>query len=52
MMLYVAVSNAGVSQPYFMASGLAINQNVYQNECSSKILEQNGNYNTNEIDNV
>ena len=32
LMLYVAVSNAGVSQPYLMPSGLTINQNVYQNE--------------------
>ena len=46
-MLYVAVSNAGVSQPYFMPSGLAI---IY-NECLSKILitfikkcHVNGNY--------
>jgi len=38
VMPYVALSNAGVSQPYFMPSGLAINQNVYQNECLSKIL--------------
>ena len=51
VMPYVALSNAGVSQPYFMPSGLAINQNVYQNECLSKILipfikkyHGNGNY--------
>ena len=49
-MLYVAVSKTGVPQPYFMPSGLPINQNIYQNECSSKILilfikyHGNGNY--------
>ena len=51
VMFYVAVLNAGVPQPYFMPSGLAINQNVYQNECFLKTLipfikkyHGNGNY--------
>lgn len=38
VMLYVAVSNKGVSEPYFKPSGLAINQEIYQKECLSKIL--------------
>ena len=38
LMLYVRVPNAGVSQPYFKPSGLAISHKVYQHECLSKIL--------------
>lgn len=38
VMLYVAVSDKGVSEPYFKPSGLAINQEIYQKECLSKIL--------------
>lgn len=38
VMLYIAVSSEGVSEPYFKPSGLAINQEIYINECLSKHL--------------
>jgi hypothetical protein len=38
VMLYIVVSNKGVSSPYFLKSGLAVNQNVYQNQCLAKYL--------------
>lgn len=38
VMLYIAVSDRGVSEPYFKPSGLAINQEIYQKECLAKIL--------------
>ncbi len=38
VMLYIAVSNNGVSEAYFKPSGLAINQDVYTKECLAKIL--------------
>lgn len=38
VMLYIAVSCNGVSEPYFKPSGLAINQEIYRKECLAKIL--------------
>lgn len=38
VMLYIAVSDKGISKPWFKPSGLAINQEVYQRECLQKIL--------------
>lgn len=38
VMLYIAVSCEGISEPYFKENGLAINQETYQNECLAKIL--------------
>lgn len=38
VMLYIAVSEKGISEPYFKPSGLAINQEVYQTCCLEKIL--------------
>ena len=38
VMLYIAISEKGISKPWFKPSGLAINQDVYQNECLKKIL--------------
>ena len=38
VMLYIAVSERGISKPYFKPSGLAINQEIYQNQCLKKIL--------------
>lgn len=38
VMLYIAVSSKGVSEPYFKPSGLAINKEIYKNECLAKIL--------------
>ena len=37
-MLYTAISDRGISKPWFKLSGLAINQQVYQEECLEKIL--------------
>ena len=37
-MLYIAISDRGISKPWFKPSGLAINQQVYQEECLEKIL--------------
>lgn len=37
-MLYIAISYRGISKPWFKPSGLAINQQVYQEECLEKIL--------------
>lgn len=36
LMLYIAISNKGMSKPWFKLSGLAINQQVYQTECLQK----------------
>lgn len=51
VMLYIAISERGVSKPWFKPSGLAINQDIYQNQCLKKILlpfikkhHQDGNY--------
>ncbi|KAJ3661692.1 hypothetical protein Zmor_006079 [Zophobas morio] len=38
VMLYTVVSNRGVSEPFFKESGLAVNQEVYKNQCLAKIL--------------
>ena len=38
VMLYIAVSNKGVSEPYFRKSGLAVNQHVYKNDCLRSIF--------------
>lgn len=38
VMLYIAISQDGVSEPYFKPSGLAINQKIYQEQCLAKIL--------------
>lgn len=38
VMLYIAVSDKGVSEPYFRPSGLAVNQHVYKNDCLQPIL--------------
>lgn len=38
VMLYIVISDRGVSKPWFKPSGLAINQEVYQNQCLRKIL--------------
>ena len=37
-MLYIAISDRGISRPWFKPSNLAINQQVYQEECLEKIL--------------
>lgn len=38
LMLYIVISEKGVSKPWFKDGGLAINQIIYQEECLSKIL--------------
>lgn len=38
VMLYIAISDKGISKPYFKEGGLAINAETYQNECLKKIL--------------
>lgn len=38
VMLYIVISERGISKPWFKPSGLAINQEVYQNQCLKKIL--------------
>ena len=38
LLIWIAISERGLSQPYFRRSGLAINQNVYLNECIIKRL--------------
>ena len=38
VMLYIVISDKGISKPWFKPSGLAINQEVYQRECLQKIL--------------
>lgn len=38
VMLYIAVSCEGVSEPFFKEGRLAINQDSYKNECLRKIL--------------
>ena len=37
-MPYIAISDRGISKPWFKPSGLAINQQVYQEEYLEKIL--------------
>lgn len=37
-MLYIAVSEQGASEPFFLASGLAINQEIYEKQCLKKHL--------------
>ena len=50
-MVWLAISQRGISEPYFVPSGLAVNQHVYLGECIKKRLEpmienyyQDGNY--------
>ncbi|XP_055625397.1 uncharacterized protein LOC129768048 isoform X1 [Toxorhynchites rutilus septentrionalis] len=38
VMLYIAISDRGISKPWFKPSGLAINQQIYREECLDKIL--------------
>jgi hypothetical protein len=38
LMLYIVISENGISKPYFKPSGLAINQETYEKECLVKIL--------------
>lgn len=38
VLVYVAISPRGISKPLFFKSGLAINAEVYKNECLSKSL--------------
>lgn len=38
VMLYVAISDRGISKLWFKPSGLAVNQKVYESECLKKIL--------------
>jgi hypothetical protein len=38
IMVWLAISPKGMSSPYFVPSGLAINQKVYLNECLEKRL--------------
>ncbi len=51
LMVWLAISPRGISKPYFVPSGLAVNQHVYLGECIKKRLEpiikeyyQDGNY--------
>lgn len=39
IMVWLAISPRGVSNPYFVPSGLAVNQHVYIKECIKKRLE-------------
>ena len=39
IMVWLAMSPKGVSSPYFVPSGLVVNQEVYLNECIKKRLE-------------
>lgn len=36
LLVYICMSEKGVSRPYFVPSGLAINQNIYLEECIKK----------------
>ncbi|KAL4465543.1 hypothetical protein ABPG72_013992 [Tetrahymena utriculariae] len=38
ILVWICFSNEGLSQPYFIESGLAINQQIYLKECIQKIL--------------
>ena len=38
VMIYIAVSERGISKAYFKPTGLAINQKIYQNQCLKEIL--------------
>jgi len=38
VMLWIAISQKGISKPYFRNGGLAINQKIYQKECLTKRL--------------
>ena len=38
VVLHFSISERGISKPWFKPSGLAINQEVYQNQCLKKIL--------------
>jgi hypothetical protein len=38
IMIWIAMSPKGLSSPFFIPSGLAINQNVYKDDCLAKIL--------------
>lgn len=38
ILLWIAISNRGISRPLLRRSGLAINQKVYENECLKKRL--------------
>ena len=40
VLVWVAISPKGMSQIYFRASGLAVNQDVYLNDCLIKRLKQ------------
>ena len=37
-MLWIAISENGLSEPYFRSSKLAVEQTIYQNECIKKRL--------------
>ena len=39
IMVWLAISPRGISTPYFVPSGLAVNQDVYLKECIQKRLE-------------
>jgi hypothetical protein len=38
LLVWIAFSENGISQPYFVPSGLAVNQHIYLNECIKKRL--------------
>ena len=38
VMLWLAISNRGMSRPYFRKSGLAVNQHIYLNKCIKERL--------------
>ena len=39
LLVYLAISPKGVSKPFFVPSGLAVNQKVYLESCVKKVLE-------------
>lgn len=38
VVLYIVISEQGVSEPFFLTSGLAVNQEVYEKQCLKKHL--------------
>ena len=38
LLVWIAISQNRISKPLFFKSGLAINQNVYKNQCFTKTL--------------
>lgn len=38
LLVYIAFSEKGISKPFFLPSGLAVNQKVYKEDCLQKIL--------------